>query len=442
MNEIDSSARNPSILKQLFIVLIVLLIGAGLFWLLISTKDKAESTPIEERTWSVSVMDIVPGSHNPTLQIYGQVTTPINSQLTATVSAFVNSLEVSEGDQVEKHQVLIKLDPRDIELNYQQQLAAKNAAQAQIKAEEVRYQSDLSSIKTERALVNLSKRTVDRYQSLKGKNLSSELQLEEAERNYQQQLLSLNSRETEIADHPNRQAQLEANLQQAEVAFNRAQLDLERTQITAPYKGRISELLVAPGERVNQGTALVRIYATDQLELKAQIPTRYLQAVGKALDSGLPIIASGLYNQQPLEFKLDRLASEIRSGQGGVFGFFKLTTDDHGIELGRSFELSLQLPGITNSIVIPPQALFGTQRVYKVIDGRLKAVDVERLGEAINDGEYQILIKSSDLKPEDKIITTQLPTAINGLKVIIVGAEVEASANSSQPTDPKNVGSK
>lgn len=417
----SQSPLKSNLLLQLLLATIVIAIGVAIFLFLIKSKPETEAAPVEERSWNVSALKIEPGNHSPSLQIFGQVTTQIDSQINSTISAFVEELNISEGDTVEQFTPLITLDRSDIELAYQQQLGARNAIRAEIAAEKARYRSDLNAIENEKALVNLSKRTVDRYRSLKGKNLSSQLQLEDAERSYQQQLLSLNTRQLAINDHPNRVAKLEANLLQTQAALDKALLDLERTDITAPFDGKVSEVLVSPGERVNQGTALLRMYSTDSLELRGQIPSRYLPVIREALNQQQPVYAVGKINNQTYKFELDRLASEIRSGQGGVNGFFNLVSDSKTeLELGRSFALYLSLPSIAEAIVIPPQALYGTDRVYKIVDNRLMAIQINRLGDAINDEAYGILVKSDELKAGDSIITTQLPTAVSGLKVTLV----------------------
>ncbi len=422
MSQSDVSVTKPSLRKQALIALVILVTGFAGYSFLVKSKPEATPSAVEERSWNVSTLRVSPGAYNPIIQIYGQVTTQMNSEITATVDAYIDNVAVSEGEEIHQYQTLVSLDRSDIELTYQQQLGARNAINAEIDAEKVRYEADLKAIENERALVALTRRTVERYRSLKGKNLSSEIQLEEAERSYQQQLLSLNSRQTEINEHPSRLAKLEANQLQAQAALDKAILDLDRTQITAPFDGRVSEVLVSPGERTNQGTPLVRIYSTNALELKGQIPSRYLPVIRQALANEQSVSATTTVDGASYEFKLDRLASEIRSGQGGVFGFFHLDSKSTQLELGRSFELELQLPSVKNAILIPPQALYGTHRVYKVGDNRLIAVDIERLGEAIDDEKLGILIKSDALQKDDLLITTQLPTAVNGLKVNLIGS--------------------
>jgi len=51
----------------------------------------------------------------------------------------------------------------------------------------------------------------------------------------------------------------------------------------------------------------------------------------------------------------------------------------------------------------------------------MQGVAVERIGEKIGvAGESHILVRSAELEPGDKIITTQLPNAMDGLKVQVL----------------------
>jgi hypothetical protein len=69
-------------------------------------------------------------------------------------------------------------------------------------------------------------------------------------------------------------------------------------------------------------------------------------------------------------------------------------------------------------VPLPFEALYGLKRVYRLDGGRLVTVDVERVGELrLPDGSVQVLVRSPDLHPGDQVVTTQLPNAVNGLRV-------------------------
>lgn len=70
-------------------------------------------------------------------------------------------------------------------------------------------------------------------------------------------------------------------------------------------------------------------------------------------------------------------------------------------------------------MVIPFSALYGADSVYLLTsEGRMKRVEVERIGEAAGrNGERSLLVSGEALVPGARLITTHLPNAVTGLKV-------------------------
>ena len=60
----------------------------------------------------------------------------------------------------------------------------------------------------------------------------------------------------------------------AAAELERAELDLERTRVTAPYAGRVLERAVDPGQFVNRGAVLGRIHAIDSVEVRLPFGSR------------------------------------------------------------------------------------------------------------------------------------------------------------------------
>ena len=118
------------------------------------------------------------------------------------------------------------------------------------------------------------------------------------------------------------------------------------------------------------------------------------------------------------DIELDRLSAEVATGSTGVDGLFRFVDSDYLPEPGRTISVALTLPELSDVIALPPVALYGTDRIYRVTDARLEAVSVNHLGYRTNsDKKREILIKSDQLNAGDKIITTQLPNAVSGMLV-------------------------
>jgi hypothetical protein len=76
-------------------------------------------------------------------------------------------------------------------------------------------------------------------------------------------------------------------------------------------------------------------------------------------------------------------------------------------------------------VSVPYTALFGGNRVYRIEQGRLRAVDVEVLGEAAGDADApaaqgaRLLVRGA-LKNGESLLATHLPNAVSGLKVEVI----------------------
>ncbi len=418
-----TSASSPLFRRLLsFVVaLLILVLAVVVFRGLVASKPQAPENPLRERVWTVDVLSAAPQPMAPVVTLYGRIEAPRSSELSAAVTAFVDELHVDEGNYVKIGEPLLTLDPRDAQLIVERRQAELGDIEARISAELTRYRSDLKALEIEKQLLQLSQRAVERFRALKGRNVGTDSQLEDAQRAYQQQALSLNTRQWNINDHGNRLSQLEALRDQARAQLQAAELDLQRTRILAPFSGRIARVSVAPGDRVRSGDPLLMMYNSDALEVRAQIPSRYLNSVRQALAAEQPLTAVARLDGKPLQLRLHRLSGEVGSGRAGVDGLLRISAGGAHLELGRSLELDLQLPAIDDLLALPPQALYGTDRVYRVEDNRLQAISIQRLGEVTIDGEPRILVNSPQIEAGDQIITTQLPNAITGLKVKLVG---------------------
>jgi membrane fusion protein, multidrug efflux system len=72
-------------------------------------------------------------------------------------------------------------------------------------------------------------------------------------------------------------AQAEANLAASKARLLKAERDLERTIIRAPYAGQVLEQAVDVGQFVTQGTMLGRVFAVDYVEIRLPLPERETQ---------------------------------------------------------------------------------------------------------------------------------------------------------------------
>jgi len=248
--------------------------------------------------------------------------------------------------------------------------------------------------------------------------VSSQSSFEEAQQAVERQMLAITQRSLEIANHQYIKQQLQAKLTRAVAQRDLARLELKRTKITAPFSGVIADVFVAVGDRVRSGDALLSVYDNTALEIRAQIPGRYQGTVLDALKIRRKLSAKAMVNNKPVNLRLERVSGQIKPDSGGIDGLFSLRKGAHLLRLGQFLPLSLDLPKQARVIALPYEAVYGINRIYKYVDERMKAITIERVGEQLTaTGQSKILVRSPALQEGDQVIITQLPNAMEGLKV-------------------------
>lgn len=405
-----------NIFRKLLVPLLIIILGISVFLLLTATRPTAKPVTAKERVWQIKSQPAQPEVLSPTLTLYGQVETPALVNAATPGKGRVLTVAVNEGDKIEKGQFLLSLDPRDYQARVAQAKANVAELKAQIKSERLRYQADRKAYKHEQSLLNLEQAAVKRAELLKNKNLGSTAALEQAMEELERQQLASTTRKMNLDDHEARLQQLQARLDYTEAELELALLDLERSQVIAPFDGYVETLQVAAGDQVKENQVLLTLYPIDQLEVRAKIPAQFQYELQAAINRGDVLRATARIAGLPVTLQLDRLSGAADTR--GIDGLFKIIAAKDLVRLGSLLTLTLQRPIQQNAILIPFSALYDNDRIYKVENGRLEGLTVQRLGEYTdNDGQVKLLISSAGIRPGDRIVVTQLPNAVTGMRV-------------------------
>jgi RND family efflux transporter MFP subunit len=398
--------------------LVIVLVAIATFMGLKQSKPEKVVIDQPETIWRVNTVPVNIQQISPEITLYGRVETPRNSTLKSALVADVLSIEVLEGAEVTAGQLLLTLDDTDMQLSVLQGQADLAEIEALMAAENQRFKRDQSLLEQQTSLLQLADNAVTRSKKLEQSRLASQATLDDAQATKQRQLVTLKGLNFDIAEHPARQAQLQAQFKRAQALLKQAEVDLERTKITAPFSGRISQLSVSIGDRVRAGDTLISLYDLDNLEVRAQIPGRYIDQVNEMMNHSEVLEAKASLNNNSLAFKLERLSGEVKVDSGGIDGLFSISGNQYAIALGTFIELKLKLAQQNDIVALPFNALYGLDHVYRLKDGYLQSVSIERVGESTNEqGQKQLLLRSQDLQQGDQIVSTQLPNAITGLRV-------------------------
>jgi multidrug efflux pump subunit AcrA (membrane-fusion protein) len=410
-------------LKRL-LPLLVLALAIAAFVHLRASREALPRVQAPERVVLVRTVPVQLASRSPQLLLYGRVSSYGMASLTAAVEADVVEVAAREGAAVPAGAPLVNLDDADLKLQLVEREAELTDARAQLTSEHIRHEANLEALAVERRLQQLARQEVDRIDDLVGRSLGSATQRDQARAELEGRALALVSRQHAVSDHPARRAMLESRVARARAARDRAELDLQRTSIRAPFAGRVASLPVAVGDRVSRGTLLAELVDTGHLEVRAQIPNSYLAQVRAAIGREQTLTAHGYVDGVPMVLELAHLAATTEPASGGVEANFDVIDGAEALTVGRVLALILDLPAVAGVVELPYEALYGLDRVYRVENERMRAVPVSLIGERhAGGGARQVLLRGTELREGDAVIVTQLPNAVSGLRVRVGDAE-------------------
>ncbi|MGI9202928.1 MAG: efflux RND transporter periplasmic adaptor subunit [Woeseiaceae bacterium] len=331
------------------------------------------------------------------LQSYGNVQPRTQSMLVAQVSGQIVSVNenVRDGGFFERGDVLGQIDPRDYEADVSiSEAALADARQALAEAQA------------------LSNQAHEDWERLGNTGDAPDLVL--------------------------RVPQLEAaraRVSSAESALQKANLDLERTRIVAPFSGRILRKLVDVGQVVSPNTQLAEIYATDVVEIRLPIRNRDLGFIDlpesfrfadtEGVSNTAVTIHSDLIGNESWEAQLVRTEGAIDATARQLHVIAQIDDPFGPANVGRSplkigQYVTAEIAGsdLSDVLVIPNSAIYQGSYVYTVEDDLLRRKNVVIAWQ--NDSDAII---SEGLKHGDQLVTTALGQVTSGLRVAIAGAE-------------------
>lgn len=400
--------RKPSVL--IFVAALALAI------LLIVTRDRPAPLERPERAWVVDVRPAVRQTLRPTLELFGSVQSPQNAQLSSGIDGLVTAVNVLDGQTVTGDQVLILLDDRDARLELQQAEADLREVQAKRAFAEKRLERSRLAFAKEQELLELTETRQVRAEELSGEGLLSQADLDTAAENLKRQQLAVNQAQLTVEEVEIQLTELSAQASRARAVRDRARIDLERTEVRAPFDGVVSELDVSQGDRVRADDSLLRLQNPASIEVRTQIPARYAESVTQGLAAGEPLSALVQAGDQSIRGELVRISGQTREASGGVDSFVRFATPPRALRLGSTVRVYLDLPPEEDVIALPAEALYGRNQLYKLVDNRMQMVEVERVGErALPVAGTEVLVRSPELSDTDRIVVTKLSNAADGL---------------------------
>lgn len=160
-----------------------------------------------------------------------------------------------------------------------------------------------------------------------------------------------------------------AQVASARAALEVANLNLERTVFSLPFDGRVISSTAEIGQLVAPGQPFGEAFATDSLEVRAQITSEELHAIEPAIGRRARIVSGGV----SYPAVVDRVSAEVdnRSRFQRLFLRFEEVTS---VPPGTFVDVEVEGPKIGNVFVLPEMAEQVNGQVWIVDKGKLEAV--------------------------------------------------------------------
>ncbi len=180
---------------------------------------------------------------------------PVNTvSVGSTVSGLIKEIYVDFNSEVKKGQILAQIDPANFQASVDQASAQINNARANLANTE--------------AVMEMSKKTYNRYKNLYAKNFIAKSELDQAESDYYANLAKVNSAKAQIAQY--------------QATYNTAMTNLGYTKIVAPVDGTIISREIDLGQPVAASFQAPELFTIAQDLTKMQIEVNVSEAdIGK-----------------------------------------------------------------------------------------------------------------------------------------------------------------
>ncbi|MBT3198048.1 MAG: efflux RND transporter periplasmic adaptor subunit, partial [Gammaproteobacteria bacterium] len=352
---------------------------------LISSAPEAERKPPKPTHPVVEIIEVLSEEYRITIHSRGTIAPKTEGTLVAEVAGRIlsTSPNFQPGGWFKAGEVLLTLDPTD-------------------------HQHTVTIAEAERSQAALALQ-------------KTEAEAAQAKQSWEQ--MALSGSPTGLTLYQPQLAEARAKLAAAEARLAQAQRDLERSQIIAPYTGRVLEQQVDRGQFITRGTALATLYATDLAEVRLPITdrqARFLILPEQGHQPPVQLVAHSTSNPQQWEGQIVRSEATIDPQTHQLYLIAQIqnpytpqSESTPPLRIGQFVRAEIEGITLPQVFLIPRVAIREGNQVL-VVDSENR---IERRTLEVVWQQADQLIISSGLQAGERIILTSLPYAPDGMQV-------------------------
>ncbi len=331
----------------------------------------------------------------------------------AKVPGIVTNINFEIGEKVNKGDILLSVDKRDVELACES--AKASLAQAQTSLDLVNGSSMQTTQLNAKIAYEAAKTNYENTKVLYENNVVAKTEFDTVERAYEQAKTAYELSITTIPEENERRAKDGLALAQAQ--YNSAVQKLADCDVKAPISGVVTAVNAVEGSMMSQTGPAFTIVNTDKINIVVSVSEKLISSLKVGDEADVYIKA---VSQIPFTGKI--IAVNAGANQAGTFDVkLEIDNPDGKIKSGMFGEVVFTKEENKDALVVPKNAVLENEEgkyVYLSVDGKAKQVQVET---GIETGE-KIEI-TSGLKNGDLVIT-------KGQTYINDGDEIEVVSSS------------
>lgn len=232
-------------------------------------------------------------------------------------------------------------------------------------------------------------------------------------------------------------AQARALREAARAGLQQARLDLERTSITLPFKGRVADTRVHIGQFISPGTVLGKVFGTELVEVRLPLSNAHLASLGLPIgftagpDNAVPVTFSAQVAGQQHQWQgsLVRLDASVDPDTRMLYAM-AVVKDPYGqgasnkgmpLAVGLFVEARIQGRLLDHAMRIPASALHAGNKVFVVnSEGLLEIRTVD-----VAHASPRAAVVSAGLAPGEQVVTSAIRNPIQGMSLATLSADKE-----------------
>jgi RND family efflux transporter MFP subunit len=390
-------------MRQILVILGVMALGGGLFWLGYGPRLKREvtvraATEGAPAALKVRIDKVKAGKAEEDLELPGTLDSRKESPVYARAEGYIRARLVGFGDRVKAGQVLVEIDSPEIEREYQRAKAALSQARAALPQAEAALKQAVANRKIAAA-------TYERWQRLVAEGVISKQEGEERE-------AALEARLADVAA-------AEAAMVVAREAIDVREAELKRVEetrafqkVTAPFDGVITARscevgnLITPGA-LAAGRELFKISQISNIRVLIDVPEIYVPRVRAGQKAELRFQG---YPGEAFPGAVSRISNEVDRESRTMT--IEVLTEDPKDRLRPGMYAQVRLVGTRRdpAVVVPGDAIVtrqdglyvaavrgGKVKFQKIAPGRDLGAEVEVLG-GLKEGDAVVVSPSDEVR--------------------------------------------